>query len=323
MNPVPDKLSVSYLERHRLRLRDAYAFSPDEYFPIEVQNLFYGGTGMVYMPVLVGDLQSYRSRGESLLRAMRLIGSNSESEDERTDLLYELLKQSRDPVKLTALFFGLGYSLYEPGCEIRRGKLLTVARFFVQDLRVSLVSHQQHLFSRLPQFYGFPEIAAGVVVALEEKKDLEDSMVWPLVRAQAIILREAAFFVIGGEVVRAGMWLIEWGRGLAAIQATVRFALSLAAKYPIIAEGLVFIARALGVILNLGLRLLDLLGMNDVLLEIMPVLVEFEDKLKACVEAEIAIRSHGAMALDGWMVDPDDPTDQEYVFELMSQESEG
>jgi hypothetical protein len=69
------------------------------------------------------------------------------------------------------------------------------------------------------------------------------------------------------------------------------------------------------------LTLLTVVGIHDVLLDIVPLLARLEGMVLGYLEAELTARAQGAATLQSWVVD-DDPVDQHFARFLMAQEPE-
>lgn len=324
MASAPNALSFALLTRRRMALGDGWAWKAGEDFPVEVEPILFGGDARLYVPVPVDDALVFDDAAVRLLRGLRLLGEHLEEEEDRAVAMAALLDRFGERVRAVALFKGLGYYANTHYEIYRVRRRHTLRDLLEQDLRLESSAAQRKVAARFQPVYWFAE-EVGRLQARQDVQAAEVEAAWSVAHSLLAVEREIALFIVGGEVIRGGAWLVEWVRGLDGVQAVVRAVLAFALRSEaagsafLLLEELVLAVKTLG---HLLLALLTLVGTHDVVVEIIPALAKLEDLVFGYAAAELEARRAGAAALSGWVVD-DDPVDEAFVRYLMAQQPEG
>ena len=225
------------------------------------------------------------------------------------------------------LFFLLGYDV-NSHYEVDPRKSISYEYFLttVLDLGGSALLEVHHVFFRDTD--AFAESLDWRLVEIEEGEQYYDVAIFPTIagwaRAEAIILREMLIFIVGGEIIRAGVWLIEWATDLRWITSATEWLLALIQRYQATAAAAAYLDELFTSVKVLGVATLQLLNVkyaHDLLLELVPNLIEIDRSVAIFLETQTTLDETGTIGIAGWFIE-DDPVDaaiMQFLIEHLEQ----
>ena len=290
---------------------------PGEVFPLPVDRSHTGSVERLeyYVPVeldlAVRGREAYKRWALGLIRITPAL--------EPDDLIPWMQRWIRelDADKGVLLFYLLKYDVtlhYE--VDPRRASTYPALRALISE------DDQEEIYRILtPATKEFVESIGEALVRLDEKEDYHKNVVWPVFRAQLIILREMAFMIVGGEVIRLGGWLLTWANDLRIVGAIVRRVVLLGEHYRSAKVAIALTSDLFAILKVIGhraLQILDVVGTHDLLLELIPDLVKIERRLAERLGILAGIEEAGASVVDGWVVE-DDPVERAFAATIAAR----
>ena len=190
--------------------------APGEYFPIPTPNVEDHKLER-YVPVSVDDAFRHKSTAQSrarLLLALAALNDFEDTEKERLDRIEAAVNKYGLDNQPTVLFYLLGYTI-DDRYLVGTSRETALADLIEEALRVRNVFNKIRASSVLaPRKEYYADAVMRFRDQAEALNDFTMNVVKPIADLEAIALREAAFIIIGGEVIRGGAWLAEWVGGL-------------------------------------------------------------------------------------------------------------
>jgi hypothetical protein len=310
-----ERISRAHMSRRRTA-NGTYVMRPGEFFPLPVDRPFASvGTLEFYAKVdldlAVKDRDRYRRWAEAFTRIMNAL------EPKEREPWMRAWANDFYGSRPVLMFYLLGYDV-DAHYVVDPRRAMSYPAY-----RASVMGSKQAAmyFVFTPHTDAFAESVNEKLIELEDNEAFYDMVVWPIVRAQMIILREVAFLVVGGQVIRLGGWLLVWANDLRIVGVIVRRVVMLGNQYKTAKAAIALTDDLFKVFKVIGhrlLQILDVVGTHDLLLELVPELVKLERRIAERLSILIGIQESGAVPIDGWTIE-DDPVERAFHTAMLKR----
>lgn len=320
----PARLPRDFLDTRRAPFSGAYQMAPDDFFPIPAPERHDRALDR-YVPVQVDEALRQRAvaqRRAQLLRRLAELNQFEDDEEERLARIEAAIDGYGLDNQPVALFYLLGYTI-DDRYLVRGDRAIELDELLdsVIDIRSAQRRNRASLLLA-PRREFYSDMRMLLREQTERLNDFTINVVKPIAEVEAIMLREAFIFIIGGAVIRGGAWVLQWLLGLRRVQRLTMLlgALRLYSGSATTRGALLVLTLVRRFLTGLGkllLLALSVKGTIGVAIEILDQLAIIHRYIAGVKQSHDEIHAEGGMILEGWEVSAD-PLEQEMIDYLQS-----